>query len=324
MPLRRPRRRVAALLIAGLLLAGCTSQKAGPAPVDGPGRLEDSTGPVPVPAMVAEIPADPPTVTLEPGQVQQGDFAVLRVDQPLPGEPALYVEGLSEQPRLFLLDRQPTAFIGFPANARPGRYPVRLTWDGGQWEGSLEVVYKEFTVDRLEVTEEQEQVYYDPRQAEEWERLYRLRSTSRPEPLWRDVFRPPLEGDLVVTTYFGEIRIVNGVETGRHSGMDFAAPTGTPILAPARGKVILAEEFIVSGRTIVIDHGLNLFTAYYHCEELLVKAGDWVEAGQTIGLVGSTGFSTGPHLHWTATVGNTPVDPWPLTQGRVAGLFTTP
>ncbi len=311
-----------ALLIAALAFAGCSPRDAAPGSTDAPQRLEDSTVQVPVPAEVVEIPANPPVVTLEPRQVLQGDFAVLRVDQPLPGEPQLHVGGLSEQPKLFLLDRQPTALIGFPAAAPLGAYPVRLTWDGGEWEGSIEVVYKEFTVDRLEVTEEQEEVYYDPRQAEQWERLYRLRSTSEPEPLWRDVFRPPLDGELRVTTYFGEIRVVNGVETGRHSGMDFGAPTGTPIYAPARGKVILAEEFIVSGRTIVIDHGLNLFTAYYHCEEIHVAPGDWVEAGQRIGLVGSTGFSTGPHLHWTATVGNTPVDPWPLTQGRVADLFT--
>lgn len=304
----------ASLALAALLVTGCA-----PAPVD---TGETSTGPRPVPAETLQIPASPPVVDLQPRQVLQGDFAVLRVDQPLPGEPALHVEGLAEQPKLFLLDRQPTAFIGIPAAAPVGVYPVRLTWDGGEWEGAIEVVKKDFTVDRLEVTEEQEDIYYDPRQAEQWEKLYRLRSTSEPEPLWRDVFRPPLEGDLWVTTYFGEIRIVNGVETGRHSGMDFGAPLGTPIYAPARGKVILAEEFIVSGRTIVIDHGLNLFTAYYHCEEIHVQPGDWLEAGQLIGTVGSTGFSTGPHLHWTATVGNTPVDPWPLTRGSAAGLFT--
>jgi len=261
-------------------------------------------------------------VSLEPLQVQQGDFAVLRVDQPLPAESLLHVEGLSEQPKLYLLDRQPVAFIGFPAAAPLGRYPVTLTWEGGSWEGALEVVYKDFTVDRLIVTEEQEDVYYDPRQAEEWERLYRLRSQSEREPLWRDAFQPPLKGELWVTTYFGEIRVVNGVETGRHSGMDFGVPSGTPIYAPARGRVVLAEPLIVSGNTVVLDHGLNLFTAYYHCEKLDVAAGDWVEDGQQIGLVGSTGFSTGPHLHWTATIGNTPVDPWPLTEGRVADLFT--
>lgn len=304
--------RCAALLVlAALVLAGCAVRDTG----------EISTEPRPVPVEAVQLPASPPVITLEPAQVLQGDFAVLRVDQPLPGEPVVQVEGLAEQPKLFLLDRHPTAFIGIPAAAPVGTYPVRLTWEGGAWEGTLEVVRKEFTVDRLEVTEEQEEIYYDPRQAEQWAKLYRLRSTSEPEPLWRGAFRPPLEGELQVTTYFGEIRIVNGVETGRHSGMDFGAPQGTPIYAPARGKVILAEEFIVSGRTIVIDHGLNLFTAYYHCEELLVQPGDWVEAGQPIGTVGSTGFSTGPHLHWTATIGNTPVDPWLLTQGSVVDLF---
>ncbi len=304
-------RRAALLALAALVVAGCAA----------PDRGGISTEPRPVPAEMVQLPASAPVITLRPAQVLQGDFAVLKVDQPLPGEPALHVEGLSEQPKLFLLDRHPTAFIGIPAAAPVGTYPVRLTWEGGEWEGTLEVVRKDFTVDRLEVTEEQEQIYYDPRQAEQWEKLYRLRSTSFPEPLWQGAFRPPLDGELWVTTYFGEIRIVNGVETGRHSGMDFGAPLGTPIYAPARGRVILAEEFIVSGRTIVIDHGLNLFTAYYHCEELLVQPGDWVEPGDPIGTVGSTGFSTGPHLHWTATVGNTPVDPWPLTQGSVADLF---
>ena len=295
------KRCAAFLALAVLLATGCA-----PAPAD---TGEISTAPLPVPAESLQMPASPPVVELSPAQVLQGDFAVLRVDQPLPGDPVLHVEGLSEQPKLFLLDRRPTAFIGFPAAARPGIYPVRLTWDGGEWEGAIEVVKKDFTVDRLEVTEEQEELYYDPRQAEQWERLYRLRSTSEPEPLWRDVFLPPLEGELRVTTYFGEIRIVNGVETGRHSGMDFGAPTGTPIYAPARGKVILAEEFIVSGRTIVIDHGLNLFTAYYHCDELHVQPGEWVEAGQQIGTVGSTGFSTGPHLHWTANLNGVFIDP---------------
>lgn len=316
-------RRTAVLLAVCLTLAGCASRPADPLPptTTAPQIIEDSTPPAPLPAQPERLPDTPPTVTLEPGKVQQGDFAVLRIDRPIPGEVKLHVEGLSEQPQLYLLDRQPFALIGFPANASIGHYPVALTWDGGSWEGSLEVVYKEFTVDRLEVTEEQEDVYYDPRQAEQWERLYRLRSTSQKEPLWKGPFQKPLAGELMITTYFGEIRVVNGAETGRHSGMDFGAPTGTPILAPARGKVILAEEFIVSGRTIVLDHGLNLFTAYYHCEELNVAAGDWVEAGQQIGLVGSTGFSTGPHLHWTATVGNIPVDPWPLTEGRLDGLF---
>jgi murein DD-endopeptidase MepM/ murein hydrolase activator NlpD len=253
--------------------------------------------------------------------VKQGDFGVLRFDRAVAGEIQVAVEGLAEQPKVYRLEGKPVAFLGFPANARVAAYPVKVTWPDGSWEGQVEVIAKQFTEDRLVVTEQQEAVYFDPRQAEEWARVFKARSASADRPLWRGAFRVPLAGKPEITTYFGEIRFVNGVETGRHSGMDFAAPTGAPILAPARGRVVFAEKLIVTGWTVIIDHGLNLYTTYYHCDRLDVAPGDWVEPGQQIGLVGSTGFSTGPHLHWTATIGNTPVDPWPLTEGPVLGVL---
>lgn len=303
------------LLVALLLTAGCRAQ------APDTERPPDSTPPTPPPAGEVQLPETPPSIQIEPPQVLQGDIAVLRFDRPVEGEVSLTVEGLAEQPKPFRLNGRPVAFVGFPAASKVGTYPVRLSWPGGSWEGAIEVLPKRFTEDRLVVTEEQEAVYFDPRQQEEWRKVYRLRAQSAERPLWRGAFRVPLEGELKVTTYFGEIRFVNGAETGRHSGMDFGAPTGTPILAPARGKVILSEKLIVSGWTVIIDHGLNLFTAYYHCDRLDVAPGDWVEPGQPIGTVGNTGFSTGPHLHWTATIGNTPVDPWPLTQGPVMGVL---
>ncbi|MFZ5814626.1 MAG: M23 family metallopeptidase [Bacillota bacterium] len=305
------------LLAVLLLAAGC---RAGPPaeperPPEEPQRPQVSTPPTPLPAPKLQLPETPPSATILPPQVLQGEIAILALDRPVAGEVKVAVEGLQEQPRPFRREGRPVAFLGFPANARPGSYPVRVTWPGGAWEGSVEVLPKRFTEDRLVVTEEQRQLYYDPRQQEEWKRVFQLRSITEPHPLWSGPFRPPLEGELKVTTYFGEIRFVNGVETGRHSGMDFGAPTGTPILAPARGRVVLAEPLIVTGWTIIIDHGMNLFTTYYHCDRVDVKPGDWVEPGQAIGTVGNTGFSTGPHLHWTATIGNTPVNPWPLTEG---------
>jgi murein DD-endopeptidase MepM/ murein hydrolase activator NlpD len=238
---------------------------------------------------------------------------VLTLDQPVAGAVKVKVQGLDEQPKTYLLNGKPVAFIGFPANAKVGDYPVTVTWDGGQWTGSLSVIYKKFTEDRLTVTEQQEATYYDPRQDEEWARVFKLRSDSIPRPLWDGPFAVPLAIPLRITTYFGEIRYVNGKETGRHSGMDFGAPEGTPVLAPARGKVMMTEKLIVTGNTLILDHGMNLYTTYYHLSAFDVKPGDWVEPGQVIAKVGNTGFSTGPHLHWTATIGNTPVDPWPLT-----------
>jgi murein DD-endopeptidase MepM/ murein hydrolase activator NlpD len=103
---------------------------------------------------------------------------------------------------------------------------------------------------------------------------------------------------------------VNNAETSRHSGLDIAAPKGTAIQAANKGKVTLAKSLHVLGNTIIIDHGLNLFSAYAHLDQLLVTEGEIVEKGQLIGKIGSTGFSTGPHLHWTLSVGSTFVNPW--------------
>lgn len=327
-----------------LTLSGCAARPVGPKPPAGTGEppaarveIKEPSGPAPSgssgrpdtaaladPPGKAEIPPSPsppsPDVRLEPAEVLQGDLAILRL-RAIPAEAEVKVDGLSEQPQLFSLFGEPVAFIGVPAAAKPGEYPVEVRWPGGEWTGKLAVVRKKFTEDRLVVTEEQQAIYYDPRQAEEWRRLSLLRRKSHPEPLWRGPFERPLAGDLKITTYFGEIRFVNGIETGRHSGMDFGAPTGTPIMASAHGRVLMAEQLVVTGWTILVDHGLGLFTLYFHCDKVDVRPGDLVRPGQQIGRVGNTGFSTGPHLHWTASIGNVPIDPWPLTRFAPLGLW---
>jgi murein DD-endopeptidase MepM/ murein hydrolase activator NlpD len=317
------KRRGSAFLLIALLVSGCAMVRPAPAPTP-PAVSSPAPAPAPVPPAqsVPEPPPPPPQpqALIVPAKVQQGETAVLRLDQRVQGEVLVRVEGLDEQPKTYELSGQPVAFFGFPANARVGSYPITVTWEGGQWQGSVEVVYKKFTEDRLIVTEEQEQTYYDPRQAEEWARVFALRSKSIPRPLWDGPFAVPLGIPLRITTYFGEIRFVNGKETGRHSGMDFGAPEGTPVLAPARGKVMMAEKLIVTGLTVIIDHGMNLYTTYYHMSGFDVKPGDWVKPGQVIGKVGNTGFSLGAHLHWTATIGNTPVNPWPLTEAAPMGV----
>lgn len=312
-------KRLAAMCLA-LLLTGCTPGGSKPAPAPPPAP---NTAPAPAPDPVkpfVPLPPKEPQLLLEPAQVQQGDIGVVRFDLPVEGDVAVKVQGLDEQPRVFRLEGRPIAFVGFPANARVGRYPVTVTWAGGTLETAFEVIYKKFTEDRLVVTAQQEATYYDPRQADEWARVFALRSKSWPAPLWDGPFRVPMAGKLDISTYFGEIRFVNGKETGRHSGMDFEADEGTPILAPARGRVLMTDKLIVTGLTVILDHGLGLYTTYYHMSAFSVKPGDWVEPGQIIGKVGNTGFSTGPHLHWTATIGNTPVDPWPLTQAAPLGV----
>ena len=124
------------------------------------------------------------------------------------------------------------------------------------------------------------------------------RDHSAPERYYTQDFVIPVQGRL--TTEFGETRYVNNAPTSyRHSGLDIAAPTGTPIVAVNRGRVVLAMNLITQGNTIVIDHGQGLFSVYFHLDELHTTADTIVERGETIGTVGTTGFSTGPHLHFT-------------------------
>ncbi len=132
-----------------------------------------------------------------------------------------------------------------------------------------------------------------------------------PEKLWSGSFQFP--SDYYTDSFpsvFGTRRNYNGTGyTLYHTGLDFYGGTGTPIIAPAPGKVVFTGPLTVRGNTTIIDHGWGVFTLYFHQSEIEVKAGDEVATGQEIGKVGGTGRVTGPHLHWEVRVGGVPVDP---------------
>ncbi len=114
-----------------------------------------------------------------------------------------------------------------------------------------------------------------------------------------------------ITEQFGVKRIYNkGADSWYHGGLDIAAPGGTPIHAPADGVVILSKSFKAHGNTIVIDHGFGLTTTYLHQKERLVEKGDKVKKGQIIGKVGTTGSSTGNHLHFQVNINNEIASPY--------------
>ena len=106
-----------------------------------------------------------------------------------------------------------------------------------------------------------------------------------------------------------------------HGGIDFGAPAGTPIRAPAGGVVALAEQLQIRGGATVLDHGWGVFTAYWHQASVLVKPGQAVQAGEVIGTVGNTGLSTGTHLHWEVWVNGNQVDPTQWLALQVPGLY---
>ena len=128
--------------------------------------------------------------------------------------------------------------------------------------------------------------------------------------LWRTGFVEPVRGKR--TGIFGSMRIMNGQPRNPHSGEDIGAPSGTPVIASNDGIVRLTVDHIFSGRGIYVDHGLGLYSMYFHLSEILVRDGDLVKAGQVIGKVGATGRATGPHLHWGANVNGARVNPYAL------------
>ncbi len=129
------------------------------------------------------------------------------------------------------------------------------------------------------------------------------------EVYWKGPFIIPVEGARISST-FGEKRFVNNAKNPtRHSGIDYAIACGTDVYASNAGIVEFADFLIMIGNTIVIDHGLGLKTYYEHMEDIVIKAGDIVEKGQLIGHVGTTGYSTGCHLHFQAMVKNQSINP---------------
>ncbi len=108
---------------------------------------------------------------------------------------------------------------------------------------------------------------------------------------------------------FGQRRLNNNVLQSLHTGLDIRVPFGEPIRASNAGTVVMASDLYYGGKTVIIDHGLGVFSSYGHMSGLLVKRGEAVRKGQTVGLCGTTGRSTGPHLHWSFKVLETRVDP---------------
>ncbi|MFP4253371.1 MAG: M23 family metallopeptidase [Halothece sp.] len=155
----------------------------------------------------------------------------------------------------------------------------------------------------------------------ELERVAEFKEIVSPEKKWDGAFLRPSSGS--VSTVFGVRRYYNGefAENYYHKGVDYAAPTGSPIIAPADGEVVLVgrenEGFRVHGNTVGIDHGQGILTIFLHLHEIKVKEGQQITAGEQIGTVGTTGISTGPHLHWGLYVNGKSVDPAPWRSGEI-------
>ncbi|MBI5746225.1 MAG: M23 family metallopeptidase [Nitrospirae bacterium] len=132
------------------------------------------------------------------------------------------------------------------------------------------------------------------------------------ERFWKGAFIMPAEGRLIEN--FGYRRRLNGEARSPHNGIDISAPTGTEIHAGNDGTVVLADDLFFGGKSIYIDHGLGAYTFYSHLSQINVSLGDKVRRGDLIGLVGSSGRATGPHLHWGMKINGARINPISVTR----------
>jgi len=260
-------------------------------------------------------PSEAVVVTIAPHTVCPGDVAKISIT---PATQVASATGLwSSQSLLFYHDVSHDALIAFlgvdltePAGSR--HVPITFTDKSGHPSTNtltLQITAKIFPVQELSLPKVQ--VNLSPQDLQRHEREQALIADvfvrGRPERLWKKAFAMPIDSSVV--SPFGVRRIINNQPRSPHSGIDLKAAAGTPVKATSDGVVAYIGNFFFSGNSVFLDHGMGIFSMYFHLLNATVLPGQQVSAGQIIGLAGSTGRSTGPHLHWGIRLHNQRVDP---------------
>lgn len=245
----------------------------------------------------------------------------LAPDAPVPGQAlAAHLSLSAKQPEAAVaLDGQPWAVTvhdrdavavgGLGAFAGPGERELSVhVGTGPVWRQPWAQADREWVFQQLTLTGDAAAIDQAAIAAER-ERLAALWSVVSPEPQWTVPFRLPIDDYLEVSADYGARRSYNGGPyRSYHEGTDFSAYAGTPVVAPAAGTVVLAEPLAVRGGAVIIDHGLGIYSGYYHLSSVIATVGQAVTPGDVLGEVGTTGLSTGNHLHWDLIVNGTWVD----------------
>ncbi len=284
-----------------------------------------------LPGTWAALPGD---VLALPGTTDKGNSALaLPSNFDVAIQPAAWVQGRTNEVRFAAPDLEQVsgafgkralhffpfhgqewvALQGVYALAETGLRPleVQASFTNGQtfaFQQAIPVVAGNYAYERLVVPAS----LLDPeRNKQENEKFTELTAPATATRYWNGIFKapeaPPL--DDCHPSYFGTRRNYNDVFFWYHTGLDFCGKVGTPIYAPADGKVVFTGTTEIHGNVTIIDHGWGVYTTYCHQSEILVQTGQTVHTGDLIGKVGRTGRVTGPHLHWEIWVGNVPVDP---------------
>ena len=287
------------------------------------GQLLEIPGSVLPPMLPQPLPAPFVNAELSEPIIIQGRALVVRLTL---SEPAR-LSGTFEGQTLIFSERGHNEFWGLAAMhalLEPDVYPIRLTANlanGVQATTLVNLIVVEgpYGAETIRLDDSRSGLLDPELIRAEQEKLMGLWSQASPEPYWTGSFWYPVEpGSLRITSHFGARRNYNAeFNTSFHAGTDLGGNVGAPIYAPAAGKVVLAEKLLIRGNAVLIDHGLGLFSGYWHQNELAVVEGQEVQAGDLIGYIGNTGLVTGPHLHWEMRLNGIAIEPLQWVQETI-------
>ena len=247
------------------------------------------------------------TVKVLPTEISPGDAFVIKVEgaggsvpEAAPGGNSLDFTGCGKG--CF------EAIDSFGVDTHPGSYPIKVK--AGQTDLKITVTVKRTVFPTINLTLPEKEVILGAKNLERAKREEKLleaiwrRDTPR---LWEGGFVFPLPTE--VSSPFGLRRVMNGERISIHKGIDMKGRAGQKVRACNSGRVVLARNLFFGGNTVVVDHGTGIYSIYMHLSRFDVQPGEKVSKGQTIGLVGSTGRATGPHLHFSVKVGDISTNP---------------
>jgi murein DD-endopeptidase MepM/ murein hydrolase activator NlpD len=251
----------------------------------------------------------PPAVDVRARAIKPGEVALVAIDGDAP--PSVRVFG-RDWPAYPVEAGHWRALVGIDLDTKPGRYEMTVRMGDAVLRRTLVVQPRAFPTRRLTV--DPNLVHPPPEMEARVEReareLHEIWAHPAPRRLWSEPFARPVADP--ANSAFGTRSIYNGEARPPHTGADFLSPSGRPIEAPNAGRIVLAAPQYFSGNTVIIDHGLGLFSVLAHLSQIDVTLGDTVTRGQIVGKVGATGRVTGPHLHWAVRLDNARVDPLSL------------
>lgn len=266
----------------------------------------------------ASVPEEPepepepvkPEIILSSSEVQRGSYMLVRINN-YEGEEIKYTDFLGYERSFFEYDGGWLSLIPVKTAAKAGDYVLTISIDGESFNRDIKVTDREFEEQYLTVSPStlEETLESDFARAEFSEKAEPMKKVFTPQKLWNGEFILPLEAQYKVSTSFGTYRTFSNGSTEWHNAVDMATKGGTPVYATNSGNIIFAQYLQLTGNTVIIDHGMGVLSWHYHMRSISVSEGDFVEKGMKIGEVGTTGLSTGNHLHFGMTVGGIFTDP---------------